>query len=282
MSDVARPLNVRVVPVGQAEFLPRVQAVATMGLPNLKVAPPHGRRIALVASGPSLNAHLDEVLAFDGDIMSMNATHGLLLQHGRVPTYHASIDTRERVADYVKGAVPGCTYLIAGSSHPSIWEHVRGCDTAVWYHKGDPASFQWLLENVENFTALESGCTVGVNAMTLAYMLGYREIHLFGYDGSWSDAGRSHFNDDPYAKHRIRTLVAGREFVLDKWMVGQADDFQVVLSLLTREGCTITPHGDGLLPWLWHWHQQMSADAVGVDLLRIPVIELPEVAADAA
>ena len=114
--------------------------------------------------------------------------------------------------------------------------------------------------------------TVGMRGLRIAHVLGYREMHLFGYDSSYSDVGAHAY---PQAENDADTLrecvVAGHTFVSTAWMIRQADDFRLIGTSLVCEGVRLHVHGYGLLPTI---AQEMGREVkpltVYYDLSRCP------------
>jgi hypothetical protein len=88
------------------------------------------------------------------------------------------------------------------------------------------------------------GTVVGVRALRLVHVLGYREIHLFGLDCSFRD-GVSHAYAQPENDADMpRDCVVGEEkFVSTAWMIRQAEDLQNLSVSLMGAGALIGVHG---------------------------------------
>jgi hypothetical protein len=90
------------------------------------------------------------------------------------------------------------------------------------------------------------GTTVGLSAMVLAYVLGYRKLHLYGYDSSYrAEATHAYAQHDPQRVDCVAT-VAGRKFRTSLAMAKQAELFPTLADSLIDLGCLITIRGDGL------------------------------------
>jgi SAM-dependent methyltransferase len=103
------------------------------------------------------------------------------------------------------------------------------------------------------YTLIGGGVSVGITALCVAYTMGFRKFHLFGYDSS-NRAGETH----AYAQ-RMNKLIpnidvewGGRTFNASMPMKLQAEAFRSFAEALIEEGCTIEVHGDGLLPAMWN------------------------------
>ena len=104
--------------------------------------------------------------------------------------------------------------------------------------------------------------------MSVVTALGYRMMHLYGYDSSDSDDGRRHAYQQSLTSaesKKLQVVCGGRSFSCGFAMLKQAESFPAFATMLTQEfGCTITVHGDGLLPHLAHSMLQWDAPANAV------------------
>jgi hypothetical protein len=83
--------------------------------------------------------------------------------------------------------------------------------------------------------------------------LGYRKIHLYGFDSSYrEDTHHAYMQNLNDADFIVDVLAGDRKFRASPWMVQQAEEFCSLATYLADEGCIITVAGDGLLPHLAH------------------------------
>lgn len=106
-----------------------------------------------------------------------------------------------------------------------------------------------VFNNTKGGLYIGGGRTVGLIALALLKVLGYRTIHIFGYDSSYKD-GKHHayqqrLNDGDQI---IEVEYAGRSFTTTPWMAKQAEDFIDLSRALVEQGVALIIHGDGLLP----------------------------------
>jgi hypothetical protein len=89
-----------------------------------------------------------------------------------------------------------------------------------------------------------------LTALALCYALGYRQMHLYGYDSSDRDgASHAYAQMESGAENDRRDIWFGREcFSCSPAMYAQAQAFPDFAALLANNGVTITVHGSGLLP----------------------------------
>lgn len=170
------------------------------GLPVCTKEPAHTRKLAIVASGPSLKDYLDELREFDGDVWAINGALDYLNRSGVTVSGFVCIDPQDWLADYLKNP-PSITYYIASVCHPDVFDAVNGHDVRIWHLKD--------ADSPEN--AVPGGTVCVTRAPYLALMLGYRDISLFGCDGSFAET--NHVYGDGYERPDARlTVQVGNEF----------------------------------------------------------------------
>ena len=98
------------------------------------------------------------------------------------------------------------------------------------------------------------GSTSGMRAMALTYMLGYRKMHLFGYDSCLGDGNLLKITGER-AEKVVVSEVEGRAFLCDAAMSQQAQEFEIQLRQM-MPGAKVKCYGDGLIPWIaLHMHK---------------------------
>jgi hypothetical protein len=95
------------------------------------------------------------------------------------------------------------------------------------------------------------GRTVGLVGLALIVALGYRNIHIFGYDSSFTDGEHHAYSQASNDKDPVIDVTyQDRTFKTTPWMAKQAEDFIELSQALMKENVTLTVHGDGLLPYI--------------------------------
>lgn len=151
------------------------------------VTEPRTERCAVVCFGPSLNDTWEQVRDFPV-IISCSGSHKFLLERGIVPTYHCEVDPRPHKVLLIGPPHPEVEYLIASTCHPAVFDHLEGMHVKLW-HVFDPGQ-EGLRSLPHGEWAVTGGCSVGVRALTLAGFLGFRDLHVFGMDGSEGPSGK--------------------------------------------------------------------------------------------
>jgi hypothetical protein len=205
---------------------------------------------AIVGGGPSLAATLDKLRwrkEQGHPIFATNATHDYLIEHGIVPEYHVMVDARPENADFVRRPHPRVHYLIGSQCDPSVLAALEGCQVTL-FHNMSPGAREVLKDETRPVQLVGGGTTVGMKAMLLAELMGFRNLHLFGMDSCYSH-GEHHayvqtMNDD---ENVIDLLYGDQRFKVAPWMASQANDFIEYCSRFTG---IVTVAGDGLLAYI--------------------------------
>src|SRR6185503_2430471 len=155
------------------------------------------------------------------------------------------LDARPDTASFITGADE---YLVASQCDPTVFDALGEKNVTVW-HCNTPGIDDFLKDEKERYAYLiGGGTTVGMNALALASLRGFRQIHLYGFDSSYRD-GAHHAYQQPLndAERHSETLYGEKTYVCAPWMVGQAQEFIEKWPAYKADGCTITVHGSGLL-----------------------------------
>lgn len=237
--------------VSESDLIENIQSACKLPYTRVNQMQPHDGHAVIVGGGPSLKDNLEEIKwrqSVGQVIFATNNTYNFLSDHGIIPQTHILLDARKENEEFVPkiGANALCYY--ASQVHPSSLEKARqnGHDVILWHSMID--GIQELV--FEDSCFIGAGLSsVGLKAMALAYTLGYRNIHIYGLDSSYRE-GQHHaykqpLNDD----ERILDVECnGKIYTTASWMATQAEEFKSIAALLVDAGCTLTIHGEGLLP----------------------------------
>ena len=226
----------------------------------VKQEEPHGRTLLICGSGPSIKDDLKLIgdLQDDGcDVWALNNCANFLAKSGIIADYQVIMDAQPRTIELVGMAAD---YLFSSQVNPelfmikpkaTLWHSTYG-NVMVDEQDGFP-------EHEEDYCLIGSAISIGNTVLGLAYAMGYRNIHLFGYDSS-HDGDSSHVikqainNDDP------TTFVYFKEktYLCSLTMKLQADHFIDRVDALKKLGCQIFVHGDGLIPDMYRDYEQRN------------------------
>lgn len=217
--------------------------------PVIQAVAPHDGVAVIVGGGPSLDDELESVRALaDGGakIFALNGAAHWLIQHDIVPHALIALDARPHNVKFVRGIPSAVKLYLATQCDPSLFDEGHNHEIVAWH---PPMGGLSGVTEHRDTVLIGGGTCVGIRALRLLHVLGYRTLHLFGYDSSFrGDEAHAYAQPENADDVRRACVVAGREFISTAWMIRQADDFQHVAAGLMHEGMTIHVHGDGLLP----------------------------------
>lgn len=241
---------------------------------------PHQRPLCLVAGGPSMRGKLGRIRRLQREgatVWALNGSHDFLLRHKIRPDGMVLMDARGGEHNrFLSRPIEGCRYYLASQCSPEAFAAVEGYDVTLWH-----SDFDGLRKHIEarghGGLMVLGGCTVGLRALNLALLDGYREIHLFGYDccvqkGAHHAYAQPQNDDDKMTQVRL----GDRTFDCAVWQARQVQDFQVQMEamgdkvfitietpprdvklLIQQAGAILVRiHGDGVLAELVRYGRQ--------------------------
>jgi SAM-dependent methyltransferase len=234
--------------VSDGEILSNLRASKERNLPYVDICPKRDRPLAIVGSGPSVLSRLEYLRAFPGDIMALNGAYNLLLDNGITPKYAVLIDARPENTNFFEHPSLDTFHLLASQVHPQVYEYIADRSGKVATFHLDGPAFQSVFEPGE-VTCMGGMHTVGLTALILATTLGYRNLHLYGYDSSYS-GGKSHALPQAQNEGQETTEVEflGKWYTTTPAMASQTEHFFLLKKVLFQHYPDLDLYlcGDGL------------------------------------
>ncbi len=226
----------------------------SLGLPNVSASLAHEGVLVIAGGGPSLARCLDNIVTLTNKgakILALNEAGHFLTKQGIMPWGLTHVAPSPYTAKCIGTPVPDATYFLASMVPPDAFELVHGMDVRLWHTSGPGVEAALKRQNV---SIVKGGQTVGLRALGLGYLLGFRNFHIFGLDSSHEDGELHAYRSVSYEEEfgGIKLFCAGREFHCTYEMAGQAQDAHGVLRGLIDKGCTVEVYGQGLLPHIWN------------------------------
>lgn len=230
-----------------------IRSACARDLPWLKSQPAHDGHAVIVGGGPSLadKTSRDELCwrAEQGQAIfaTNNTPRWLRDKIGVVPNFHVLLDARPENAGFVFWGSAE-RYLVFSQCDPAVFDAIRGGDTTlahIWYGE----HIRTLIGPTDKpHTFTTGGSSTGLAAMSAAFTLGYRKMHLIGVDSCYrATAGHAYAQPLNDGEPIIEFEAAGRMFVGAPWMATQAQEFAIFSKVLADHDCEITVSGDGAL-----------------------------------
>lgn len=230
-----------------------VRANTAINLPWLNSVPAHDRVAIICGGGPSLADHEQHIWDLADaprvDIFGLNGAARWCFEHGLAVDYQIIVDAQEQTADLID---PYAQHRICASQvHPLTAAQA----TMLFSLANEGIEELFPPERVARggYTLVGGGVSVGITALCVAYTLGYRKMHLFGYDSSnRNGATHAYMQLLNVLIPNIDVTWAGKTYTASMPMKLQAEAFPAFARALIEAGCEIEVHGDGLLPAMWH------------------------------
>src|SRR5262249_47456178 len=157
-----------------------------------------------------------------------------LLEHGIVADALVVLDARAHNARFVRG-LPAQTrlYLSTQCAGETFDAATPGAQIITWHAPMNGES--GILETRPTYGVI-GGMTVGVRSPHLLWLLGYREIHLFGMDSSFrGEAAHAYAQPENDADWVYECSVDHKDFHGTAWMIRQAEDlFNICLEFMSH------------------------------------------------
>lgn len=227
-------------------------------LKQMAIYAPNDQHIAIVGGGWSLEETLDELRdlyhAKGVKIVALNGAGRWLYERNLKPSMQIILDARPENAEFVREPIPGCQYFIASQAHPDVFEAVAGRDVTIFHVVAEEdAETKAVLDEhyLGRWSQVPTAGTVGMVAIMMCRLLGFRFQHMFGVDSCYAPDGRHHSFAQPIndGEGAADFEYAGKTFLCSAWQASQALTF---VNLIKAWGSQVQLqiHGEGLLAFI--------------------------------
>jgi uncharacterized Rossmann fold enzyme len=159
----------------------QVRIAVAQGYPDIQLEPLKQETIDIVGFGPSL-AETWQMIRHP--CITVSGAHDFLCARGFIPDYHAECDGRDHKTKHLQSPNKTTTYLMATICNPRMWDQLEGCNVVTWHNANGKHIVNWIGENDPDKILISGGSVVGLSAIHLAGIMGYRKFRLFGFDGN--------------------------------------------------------------------------------------------------
>lgn len=236
-----------VVQANSSDDTLRDNAVDALKRPHWLAMKPEHKGVALiVGGGPSLAETLFYVRGMQKNrctVFATNNTYRYLKEQGIQPDAHVMLDARPQNIEFVPTeSVPK---YYASICDKSVLE-AAGSDLIAW-HPHQPCIHDHIKHHPSAAIEIGGGTTVGLRAIAVAYVLGYREFRLFGFDSCYRETHHAYPQSLNDGEKTVEVTVAGKRYKCAPWMVSQAEEFKELVAAMVNMGCMVTVYGEGML-----------------------------------
>lgn len=212
------PMKTALQEAGEIE---QMKIGVSQGHPSLKLGAIKEDTLCVVGYGPSLADTWGQVTH---PCLTVSGAHDYLIARGIVPDFHVECDGRPHKARFLEKPVEGCEYLIATVCHPKFWEQLEGFKVTTWHNALGQHAANWIGANDPGTIMVSGGSVVGLSAIHVAGVMGYRKFRLFGFDNCFRfDKRHAGEHYGPEQKLLWRT-VGDKTYLTTPQMTNAADE----------------------------------------------------------
>jgi hypothetical protein len=251
-------LGFRHAPVntGNGVILKQLRYNLKRPLPQLRMSPPREEELLIIGGGPSINGLVDEIkerIADGAKTMVLNGAHDWAAENGITRHFAVTLDMQPTTTRFYQKPHKDVVYLISSACNPRVFDLLEG-HKVYMFHCSGMASRATTLDRYYfgrvRPAMIEGSGTVGSRAPLLAWMIGFRKMHLYGFDSCILDTRHHAYPQDLNDDNSIELVRVGdREFLCQGWMVDQVWGFLQVLKYRGKL-FQLQIHGDGLLAYV--------------------------------
>ena len=180
------------LPVSDEEFANNLRINLERSIPRCEPLPERqDNRLAIVGSGPSVRDYLDEIKSFDGPVWAINGAYNFLQDNGVIADF-VGLDPLPGLDDYLRRPNRKSVFYLAGTCDPTTFDAVKDYDVRMWFMESENLKYPPGLWTVRG------GTTCLLRAPCLAWMLGFRDVNIYGADSSFDNSGRYAYRDGTY------------------------------------------------------------------------------------
>jgi len=154
--------------------------------------------IALIGGGPSIKLELDRIIDFKLSgypVIACGSSYDWLVDSGVIPDYCTICDPDPVTINYLKKAHKDTTYLVASSCDEVVFDYLKNYNVYLWHcHSDERAAEVSKLDSEVGviYQGISGGCTVGLRSICISMMLGYTNIHFWGFDSCMGEENEHH------------------------------------------------------------------------------------------
>jgi uncharacterized Rossmann fold enzyme len=236
--------------------LDQIKASLERGLEEFGPTKAHDKEVVVVGSGPSVKKQWKKIARLmekGAMVLAIKGAHDFLIDKGVIPHAALAVDPLDHIwkcfrKKLPQGSVRRPVYLIASQCHESTFNFLEDQRIVLW-HLLATSSHEFLSGKIQ----IGGGSTSGSRGVVLAYMMGFRKFHLFGFDSCLEGSGQSklrkitgeRFGADVDKEKVMELVCEGKTFFADPAMAAQANEIQDVFGMLTD--AKFKAYGKGLI-----------------------------------
>jgi hypothetical protein len=162
------------------------------GYPYIKFRPMTNQTMQIIGYGPSLADTWQDINPRK-PLITVSGALRFLLEKGLKPRpgfwFHIECDPRPHKIKVLERH-PDVVYAIGSCAHPELFKYLDGMKVALFHARSGEHTYQWVAENDPGQVLVSAGSTVGLTAIHVGGVFGYRHFEIHGMDGSFRGDSR--------------------------------------------------------------------------------------------
>ena len=162
------------------------------GYPRIKYRAMTTQTMQIIGYGPSLADTWRDINP-NKPLITMSGSLKFLLERGLTPKwgrwFHVEVDPRPHKIK-VLAKHKDVVYLIGSCAHPDLFKYLEGEHVVLFHARSGDHTYQWVAEHDHGQVLVSAGSTVGLTAIHVAGVFGYRHFEIHGMDGSFKGDAR--------------------------------------------------------------------------------------------
>ena len=201
--------------------------------------------IAICAPGPSLRETWEAASAFPV-VMAVKSAHDFLIEKGVTPNFAVTKDDLPRVIGRSFRLAPhaGVSYVAGGREGAKSLGAIKPKFLDI--HHNDLQKMG--VRDPYMYKILRTRGSGGF-ALMCAYVMGFRELHLFGYDNCFKDGLKRANGFVAQTDTVVELSLKGRTFYMNGFLERELRYIRNFKA--SMPGVKLIPHGDGVLSHIW-------------------------------
>jgi hypothetical protein len=226
-----------------------IEGAVARNLPRVIQRKKRKGKVAIVGSGPSATDYVDMLKEWDGEIWGINRAFEWLRHRGVKPTGFIGVDPEWFLVECLPNIPEDVTYYLAAQVHPQVFDHLKERNVRLWFMADGQVKLPFGAYQIYG------GSTALSRGPNLAYALGYREVHVFGGDSSYTHKTHVHGGEIP--DNAVFAQANGVTYRTNRAMMSQACEYveQMPGWSMGRDPLSVSIYGEGLM-------QAMVAEAM--------------------
>jgi hypothetical protein len=191
------------------------------GYPRLRLEGLKEETLCVVGYGPSIKQTWEQITH---PCITVSGALDFLQDRGVIPDYHAECDGRDYKTKHLEHANKDTRYIMASVCNPRMWHLLEGCHVEYWHTANGQHVVDWIGKHDLGSILIAGGSNIGLTAIHIGGILGYRDFRLFGFDGNFQGDARHAGPHYAAPQRMIRRIANGRVWMTTPQMSNAADE----------------------------------------------------------